>query len=410
MFVSFFPRPRLFFSSALIWTLVCVAFWYVAACPFGHHLGFGEGEQAVGISAFWSPIFLWFYLYFAACVSLFASVWQRLSPHRWARWSILGSALIVFLTYFQVQISVAVNAWYGPFYDLIQAALSHEHSVSTGDIYRSFMTFGGLALVAVSIGVLTSFFVSHYVFRWRQAMNEFYMAHWSALRGVEGASQRIQEDTMRFATTVEGLGVSLIQAVLTLVAFLPILFGLSSTIRSLPLVGEVPHALVFAALLWSLFGTGFLALVGVKLPGLEFSNQKVEAAYRKELVIGEDRADRAQPPTVQALFADVRKNYFRLYFHYMYFNVARIFYMQADVIFPYLLLAPTIAAGAITLGVLNQILNVFEQVRSSFQYLVTSWTTIVELLSIFKRLRTFEGMLGTDMPAPAYGEALPAAE
>ncbi|WP_019996441.1 peptide antibiotic transporter SbmA [Aureimonas ureilytica] len=410
MFVSFFPRPRLFFSSALVWTLLCAGLWYGAARPLTHHLGFGEGADAVGISAFWSPAFLWFYLYFAACVSLFASVWQRIAPHPWARWSILGSALILFLTYFQVQISVAVNTWYGPFYDLIQAALSHEHPVTTGDIYRSFLTFGGLALVAVSVGVLTSFFVSHYVFRWRQAMNEFYMAHWSALRGVEGASQRIQEDTMRFATTVENLGVSLIQAVLTLIAFLPILLGLSSAIRSLPLVGEVPHALVIAALLWSLFGTSFLALVGVRLPGLEFSNQKVEAAYRKELVIGEDRADRAQPPTVRALFADVRQNYFRLYFHYMYFNVARIFYLQADVIFPYLVLAPTIAAGAITLGVMNQILNAFEQVRSSFQYLVTSWTTIVELLSIFKRLRAFEGMIGTDTPVPAYGAALPAAE
>ena len=408
MFVSFFPRPRLFFGSALAWTLVCVLVWYGAARPFGHHLGFGEGGDALGISAFWSPAFLWFYLYFAACVSVFASVWQRLTPHRWARWSILGSALILFLTSFQVQISVAVNNWYGPFYDLIQAALSHEHPVTTGDIYRSFLTFAGLALVAVTVSVLTSFFVSHYVFRWRQAMNEFYMAHWQKLRGVEGASQRIQEDTMRFSTTVESLGVSLIQAVLTLIAFLPILLGLSTAIRSLPIVGEVPHALVVAALLWSLFGTSFLAVVGIRLPGLEFSNQKVEAAYRKELVIGEDRADRAQPPTVEALFADVRRNYFRLYFHYLYFNVARVFYLQADVIFPYLVLAPTIAAGAITLGVLNQILNAFEQVRSSFQYLVTSWTVIVELLSIFKRLRTFEGMIGTVASAPALAPGLPA--
>ena len=31
---------------------------------------------------------------------------------------------------------------------------------------------------------------------------------------------------------------------------------------------------------------------------LEFKNQRVEAAYRKELVYGEDHADRAQPPTI----------------------------------------------------------------------------------------------------------------
>ena len=93
------------------------------------------------------------------------------------------------------------------------------------------------------------------------------------------------------------------------------------------------------------------------------------------------------------------RNYFRLYFHYIYFNVARIFYLQTDNIFPYVVLVPTIVAGKITLGALNQILNAFEQVRISFQYLVNSWTTIVELLSIYKRLRAFEATIeGEPLP------------
>jgi peptide/bleomycin uptake transporter len=119
----------------------------------------------------------------------------------------------------------------------------------------------------------------------------------------------------------------------------------------------------------------------------------VEASYRKELVYGEDDAARAQPPTVAELFDHVRRNYFRLYFNYMYFNVARFAYLQTDNIFPYILLGPTIVAGRITLGAMNQILNAFEQVRSSFQYLVNSWTTIVELQSIYNRLRAFEATL-----------------
>ena len=143
----------------------------------------------------------------------------------------------------------------------------------------------------------------------------------------------------------------------------------------------------------------FLALVGIKLPGLEFRNQRVEAAYRKELVYGEDDADRADPPTVRELFANVRRNYFRLYFHYMYFNVARIFYLQIDNVFGYVILAPAIVAGAITLGLMNQILNALGQVRTSFQYLVNSWTTVVELLSIYKRLRAFEATIHGEVAA-----------
>jgi peptide/bleomycin uptake transporter len=292
-----------------------------------------------------------------------------------------------------------MNAWYGPYYDLIQQALAKTAPVTAEQLYLGLVGVSGILFFAITVGVLNLFFVSHYIFRWRTAMNDFYMANWDRLRHIEGASQRVQEDTMRFSSTVEGLGVGFVRAIMTLIAFLPVLFTFSETINELPIIGYVPHALVWAAILWSLFGTGFLALVGIKLPGLEFRNQRVEAAYRKELVYGEDHADRAQPPTVQELFSNVRKNYFRLYFHYMYFNVARIFYLQADNIYSLIVLIPSIAAGKVTLGVFTQIGNVFDQVRGSFQYLINSWTTIVELMSIYKRLKAFEAAI-YDQPLP----------
>ena len=160
----------------------------------------------------------------------------------------------------------------------------------------------------------------------------------------------------------------------------------------LPIIGEVSQGLVFVAILWSVFGTALVALAGIRLPGLEFRNQRVEAAYRKELVYGEDDASRAQPPTARQLFDDVRQNYFRLYFHYMYFNIARGFYLQADNIYVHVLLVPTIVTGKITLGIWQQILTAFGQVSNSFQFLINSWTTIVELISIYKRLHAFEAV------------------
>jgi peptide/bleomycin uptake transporter len=397
MFVSFFPRPKLFFLSAILWTALAMTFWYgYAGSLFG-----SSALPAAGVAVFWSTSELWFDLYFAISVALFAGAWMVLSPHPWSPWSILGSALIVFTTYFQVQVSVAINnSWFGPFYDLVQAAVSKSRPVTIEEFYRLCLTFVTIALLAVTVGVVTRFFVSHYTFRWRTAMNDFYMANWPRLRLIEGASQRVQEDTMRFATTTENLGVNLIDALLTLVAFMPLLLKLSGNITELPLVGVIPYPLVYAAVIWSLLGTGAIALIGIKLPGIEFFNQRVEAAYRKELVLGEDDPARADPPTVAELFAAIRHNYFRLYFHFTYFNVGRIVYLQTDVIFAYVLLAPTIVNGKITLGLVNQIVNAFRQVKSSFQYLVNSWSTIVELISIYKRLRAFEAKIH-DEPLPA---------
>ena len=403
MFVSFFPRPRLFFWSALLWTALAIVGWYT----FGERIGAAVGlpllpagtAPVVGVSVFWSTPFLWFYLYYAAIVALFAGFWMLYAPHRWARWSILGSALIVFATYYQVQVSVAINNWYGPFYDMIQAAVSKSRPVTAAEFYAGCASFLGIASVAVVIGALTRFFISHYIFRWRTAMNDYYIAHWKTIRSIEGASQRVQDDTMRFSQTMEGLGASFVDSIMTLIAFLPILFRLSADITELPLVGAIPHSLVIVALIWSILGTGFLALVGIRLPGLTFRNQRVEAAYRKELVYGEDDPTRAQPPTVAEIFSYVRRNYFRLYINYMYFNVARILYLQTDNIFPYLVLGPTIISGKITLGALTQITNVFDQVRSSFQYLINSWTTIVELMSIYKRLRGLDATIrGEPLP------------
>lgn len=403
MFVSFFPKPKLFFISFVAWTAFAVAVWYI----FGRDLGtaFGlppaaaDAVPIVGAHYFWAPEFLWFYIYFVVATGLFAAAWYVYSPHPWAHWSILGSALILFSTYFSVQVSVAINNWRRPFFDMVQQALTPPASVAPGDLYALILVFAQIAFLWIAVYVATRFFVSHYIFRWRTAMNDYYMAHWPQLRKIEGASQRIQEDTMRFASTVEGLGVAAVDAVMTLIAFLPILYVLSANVTELPVIGAVPAPLVYAAIFWSLFGTVLLAVVGIRLPGLEFRNQRVEAAYRKELVYGEDHEDRAEPLTVRELFANVRKNYFRLYFHYMYFNIARSFYIQADNIFAYFILIPTIAAGRITFGLLQQILTAFTQVSSSFQYLVNAWPTIVELLSIYKRLKSFEAVLS--------GERLP---
>lgn len=377
--------------------------WYAGAKEWGGYIGLPplpEGQEPeVGASLFWSAPFVWFYIYYTAIVSIFGLAWRIYSPHRWQLWSVWGSALIIFTTYFSVQVSVAINAWYGPFYNLIQQALSKAGSVTASQLYLGMLGFAGIAFIAITIGVLSRFFVSHYIFRWRTAMNEYYMQNWQKLRHIEGASQRVQEDTMRFSMTVESLGVALVSSLMTLIAFLPVLFTLGKDITELPLIGNIPHALVWAAIFWSVFGTVFLAAVGVKLPGLEFRNQRVEATYRKELVYGEDDPNRAQPPTVAELFDNVRKNYFRLYFHYMYFNVARIFYLQADNLFSLIVLVPSIVAGKLTLGLLTQLNNVFDQVRGSFQYLVSSWTTIVELLSIYKRLRAFEAAIdGEPLP------------
>lgn len=399
MFKSFFPNPRLFFISVIVWLALNMLLWYTGGHGWGEYLdfpkGYAEAELPIGVSRFWSAAFMWFYIWFLVSTALFAAFWRFLSDNKWQKWSIWGSAFILFNIWFGVQVSVAINAWYGPFWDMIQKMLS-DGGGDINDLYKGTLTFLYIAMVAVTFAVINAFFTSHYVFRWRTAMNEYYTANWDKLRHVEGASQRIQEDTMRFATIMEDLGVELIKSVMVLIAFLPLLFQISQKVPVLPIVGEIEHSLVWAAVVWAIAGTVILMLVGQKLPGLQFNNQKVEAAYRKELVYGEDHENRADPVTLKELFSKVRVNYFRLYFHYAYFNLVAIWYKQLDILYSLVVLFPAIASGKMTLGLINQISNIFDKVRESFQYLISSWKTIIELLSIHKRLKAFESILDKD--------------
>jgi len=247
MFKSFFPKPGPFFLSAFIWALVAVIFWQAGGGDWIARLTGAAGTVPISAARFWSLSYLIFYAYYVLCVGVFALFWFLYSPHRWQYWSILGTSLIIFVTWFLVEVGVAVNAWYAPFYDLIQTALSAPHKVTMSQFYNELGIFLGIALIAVVISVLNNFFVSHYVFRWRTAMNEYYMAQWQHLRHIEGAAQRVQEDTMRFASTLESMGVGFINAIMTLIAFLPVLVALSPHVPELPIVGHVPYGLVIGA-------------------------------------------------------------------------------------------------------------------------------------------------------------------
>ncbi len=376
--------------------------WHVAgASGWGNYIGLPQEEgagQVATLRFFWTNDIIWYYIYYIICAAIFTAFWFKMAPHRWQWWSVVGSAFIIFSVGYSVQVSVALNNWRGPFFDKINQAIN-EKDLPASELYWGLLDFALIAFVFVAVIVMVRFFTSHYLFRWRKAMTEYYQENWGNLRHIEGASQRVQEDTQRFAKTIEDLATSAIDAVLTLIAFMPILIRLGENVTELPIIGAVPYPLVVAAIGWSLFGTVLLVVAGIKLPGLYFNNQRVEAAYRKELVYGEDDIERAQPPTLWELFDHVRQNYFRLYFHYMYFNVARYMYLQADNIFTILILIPSFAAGTLTLGLFQQIASAFGQVSNSFQYLVNSWSTIVELLSIHKRLRAFEAVLdGEELP------------
>lgn len=375
---------------------------------------------------------------------------------KWMLWAYSGLFLLLLFLYLQITLNVAINEWYQNFYNALQkpkiqssneisffsdqeiqkatklaeqnlekANLINKASIyyyqfllekffgiknieiktsyDIKDFYSLIIIFLCIALPYVIIATINIYFASIYAFKWREAMTFDYLKFWKQKDdNIEGSSQRIQEDIYNFSKIVEQLGLAFIKALMTLIAFIPILWTLSDQIsHSLSqnlskdslfyFLVNLDGFLVYIALLISLGGLIISWFIGIKLPGLEYNNQKAEAAFRKELVFAEDnRKQYAKNETMIELFIGLKFNYHRLFLHYGYFNIWLILFKQILVIVPFLIIAPSLFTGAISLGIVMQINNAFDQVRTSFSVFIENWTTITQLRSIYKRLNEFE--------------------
>jgi len=311
-------------------------------------------------------------------------------------WSWLGSLVILSSLWVQVKIDVKINEWFGVFYDMIQKALATPNAITIEEYWATLVSFITLAGIYIALYVLIIFFTSHYLFRWRASMVEWYHTVYDKAGKIEGASQRVQEDTIKFTRYMEDLGTSFIESVMLLIQFVPILLGLSIGIPIF-FFGDWQYGLVTGALLWTVGGTIFLIGLGwlLRLVGIEYDVQKKEAAYRKILVLAEDDGN-IRPKTINELFEDVRSIHYLKYLRYLYFNIGRMAYLQANVLSAYVFLAPAIVAGVVTLGVMQQIIRAFGRVEGSMQYLIKAWPTIIELASVYKRLREFEAQINKE--------------
>jgi peptide/bleomycin uptake transporter len=309
---------------------------------------------------------------------------------KWFIWAYGGGIFILASLYGQVYVTVLVNEWYRTFFDMLQRP--GEHTMD--DFWKS-MTYWALVTGPFWIlAAVTNYVMRLYALNWREAITFNYLPRWkNVTEDIEGASQRIQEDTFRFTRIIESLGVQIAQAVMMLIAFIPVLWNLGREI-DVGWVKNIPGVLVWAVLLINIGGLCLSWMVGSKLPKLEYDNQKAEAAFRKELVLAEDdKIHYAATYALLELFTNIRLNYRRLFMHHGYFDLWINLYDQFVSIVPYLVMGPGVFMGIITLGMLQQVVHAFEKVHTSLSLFLHNWTVITEFRSIRLRLREFEEYL-----------------
>ncbi|MBV8338092.1 MAG: ABC transporter ATP-binding protein/permease, partial [Alphaproteobacteria bacterium] len=159
------------------------------------------------------------------------------SDEKWSAWGLLGT--IIALNLISVWLNVRFNSWYNDFYNALQ-------QYDWGEFWWQFAIFGMIAAALIVVAVYSFYLRAILHIRWRRWLTGRFLHDWLNQQAyyrmqltqqtTDNPDQRIQEDLDSFATMTLGLSIGLLNAVVTLLSFLSILWVLSGAL-TIPLGG-----------------------------------------------------------------------------------------------------------------------------------------------------------------------------
>jgi vitamin B12/bleomycin/antimicrobial peptide transport system ATP-binding/permease protein len=358
-----------------------------------------------------------FFAKFSAFKQFAARVWALSEPYFRSeeKWKARGLLLaIVLLNLAAVYMLVLINDWNRLFYDALQ---NKDAKVFWEQLAR----FTYLAFGFIIIAVYRFYLTQLLEVRWRAWMTADYLQRWladhafyklelarfsaeknsgSGLRTTDNPDQRIQEDIKLFTSESISLSMGLLNAVVTLVSFVGILWSLSGTF-AFTLGGtsySIPGFMVWMAILYCVVGSVITHYIGRPQIQLNFRQQQVEADFRHHLVrvreysesIALDKGEAVERGQLDLRFAAVLKNYLVLIKKQKNLIWFTTFFGQAAVVFPFIVAAPRFFSGAIQLGQLMQISSAFGRVQDSLSWLVENYSELAAWRATTDRLTSFE--------------------
>ena len=327
------------------------------------------------------------------------------SEEKWRARGLLAAC--VGLNLGMVYMMVLFNDWNRVFYDALQ---NRDAEV----FWKQLGVFGMLATCFIVVAVYRFYLTQLLEMRWRAWMTRDYLQRWlshpvfyrlelQAQLGTDNPDQRIQEDVQQFTADTVGLSLGLLDATVTLLSFIGILWSLSGGF-SFSLSGEaynIPGFMVWMALVYALSGSLIGHFIGKSMASLNFAQQRYEADFRHHLMrvreyseaIALDRGSAVERTALQVRFKQVLNNFMlllRVQKRYTWFNSG---YGQAAVVFPMLVAAPRYFSGAIQLGELMQISSAFGQVQESLSWFITNYSRLASWQATTLRLTGFQDQM-----------------
>jgi vitamin B12/bleomycin/antimicrobial peptide transport system ATP-binding/permease protein len=338
--------------------------------------------------------------------STLAIVWRIASPYFRSEDKLAGRTLLAAVISIElslVLINVLLNQWNNRFYNALQEKNWDSFVTEIGN-------FSLLATFYIALSVYQLYLNQWLQIRWRRWLTSTYLSQWlhnanhyrMQLKGdaADNPDQRITDDVKLFVDQTLNIGVGLLSAVVTLMSFVVILWGLSAT-APLHIFGRefaIPGYLVWGALVYAIFGTALTQWIGSPLVNLDFRQQRFEADFRFNLVRVRENSEQiallqgesAERQRLSERFGRVVDNWYAIMLRTKRLTAFTSSYSQAAVIFPYVLVAPAYFADKIQLGGMMQTASAFSSVQSALSFFVSTYRTLAEWRAVVARLDGFE--------------------
>ena len=218
--------------------------------------------------------------------------------------------------------------------------------------------------------------------------------------GTDNPDQRISEDVRLFVEMTIRFSIGILKALCTLVSFVFILWDLSGPL-DFKMAGIDIHIggyLVWVALLYSIVGTWITHMVGHKLVGLNFVQQRFEADFRFSMMRMRENAESVafyageehEGKVFKRRFSNLLDNFWHIIQKQKQLVWINSGYSQIAIIFPFVVTLPRYLSKQITLGGLMQISAAFGRVQDSLSYFVDMYASIAEWQAVVDRLTGFD--------------------
>jgi len=326
------------------------------------------------------------------------SYWQ--SEEQGKAFSLLGA--IIFLTLGVVYMLVQLNSWNNAFYNALQ-----NYQAQT--IFDELIHFTWLAFIYIILAVYSYYLQQVLVVNWRRWLTHQYIDEWMKNKtyyrlqmfgvGTDNPDQRISEDVRLFVEMTIKFSIGILKALCTLISFVFILWNLSGPLdfKIANFNVHVEGYLVWVALAYSIAGTWVTHLVGRKLVGLNFIQQRYEADFRFSMMRMRENAESVAFYGGETQESGIFKQRFSLlldnFWHIIQKQKQLVWinsgYSQIAIIFPFVVTIPRYLSKQITLGGLMQISTAFGRVQDALSYFVDMYASIAEWQAVVDRLTGF---------------------